>query len=361
MVGKLGAWLPSVACMLACGGSAGGGAVDAAPADAVAVDAMVPADAAAVGDDHRFVFDRVLIPTTSTEANSYGLDLDGDAQVDNVLGQILSTLSAQTGGMNLQQSMDQQVDQGDVIYLADLQATSLINAANAGVWVFAGADPVPSPCAGPSDPVCRLHLDGTGSFTVASPDPGQSMVPGSVVDAHFSGGPGRLTVDVPLIVTSDLVAVELVGARIEVDVTADSLLAGRLAGGVTEEERDTVVIPAMREAITTTINQDCTGTTTGMPPCGCDSGSTGQTLLDLFDEAPDRPGTEPDGDCVVTLEELATNALITSLLAPDVDLLDADGNFAPGQDEINDCLSFGFGFSAVPASFPLPAGVGGGD
>jgi hypothetical protein len=257
--------------------------------------------------------------------------------------------------------MDQQVDQGDVIYLADLQATSLISATNVAFWVMAGADPVPAPCAGSSDLVCRLHLDGTGSFTVASPDPGHSVVPGSVVNSHFSGDPGRLTVDIPLIVTADLVVVELVGARIEVDVTAQQLLAGRLAGGITEEERDMVVIPAMHEAITTTIDQDCTGTTNGMPPCGCDDGSTGLTLLDLFDEIPDRAGAQPDGDCVVTPEELATNSLITSLLAPDVDLLDADGDFAPGQDGVNDCLSFGVGFTAVPASFPLPPGVGAGN
>ena len=83
------------------------------------------------------------------------------------------------------------------------------------------------------------------------------------------------------------------------------------------------------------------------PPC-CDEGSTGETLVDLFDEEP-----EPSGDCTITLDELKNNDLISSLLAPDVDLFDADGNFNPRQDMVKDSLSLGVGFSAVGAVFTI--------
>ena len=53
------------------------------------------------------------------------------------------------------------------------------------------------------------------------------------------------------------------------------------------------------------------------------------------------------GDC-----EIATNGLLQNLLAPDVQLFDAAGNYHPNPaNTTKDSLSVGLGFTAVPASF----------
>ena len=59
-------------------------------------------------------------------------------------------------------------------------------------------------------------------------------------------------------------------------------------------------------------------------------------------------------DGTITAKELRTNALIMSLLAPDLDLFDSAGIYNPRVDGVNDSLSFGVGFTAVGAVFDLP-------
>ena len=53
----------------------------------------------------------------------------------------------------------------------------------------------------------------------------------------------------------------------------------------------------------------------------------------------------------MSVDELRNNDLVSSLLSPDVDLFDENGDFNPRTDEVKDALSFGLGFTAVPASF----------
>jgi len=82
-----------------------------------------------------------------------------------------------------------------------------------------------------------------------------------------------------------------------------------------------------------------------VPNC-CEPDSTGEKILDLFDENPT--------DCQVSLEEIKTSSLIASFLAPDVDMLDKDGLVNPRQDGVLDSLSLGVAFEAVPGTFTLP-------
>ena len=81
----------------------------------------------------------------------------------------------------------------------------------------------------------------------------------------------------------------------------------------------------------TIIAADCTG---GSPPeCGCADGSTGETMIGIFDD---------NGDCAVLLQEFRDNSLVVTLFRPDVDTDD---------DDVNDALSVGVGVSAVAATF----------
>jgi len=320
------------------------------------------------GTHYQYVLDDLLMPTTATEANAYGLNLDNDPQgrPDNALGQILSTLANQSD-LNLQETVDTQIMEGDIIILADMQATSLTTATGVGVWVYLGADPTPAPCNGTDDTVCGHHLDGSGSFGIDPSSPTDALIVGQLVAGKYNGGPGNVTIEISLVEGEDTgIVINLIGARMEIgNVTDSAMTNGKLGGAVTEEDLDNNIMPELHTILTDTIDGDCTGEPIECPgpncrECGCDEGATGRTLLDLFDEYGATP--EDDPNCVVDFQELMDNSLISSLLAPDVDLLDCsdasnppnDCKFAPRTDEIKDSLSLGVGFNAVTGSFTKP-------
>ncbi len=314
------------------------------------------------GDNHLYVVNSLLLPTNANQAQQYGLDLDGDPQgyPDNALGQILSALAGQSADVSLQDSIDTQINTGGIILLNRIRATALTTATGVGSWIYLGDTATPAPCIDANDLVCGQHLTGSASFTLDAASPSDAKVAGQIVGGRFTGGPGTVTIQIALTEGSDQeLTLNLYGAKMDVAVTDTTLGSagspGKLGGAIKDEDLQNDVLPALHGILEDNINQDCTGTTTGMPPCGCADGATGQTLLDLFDEQPDRPGTEPDGDCVVTLDELKQNSLISSLLSPDVDLFDADGNYNPRQDGVEDSLSLGIAFTSVGATFTFTA------
>lgn len=332
------------ASLIACGGGGddddddGGGVVDP------------------TGTNTQYVMSEVLLPTTAAQANQFGLNLDGDEQgrPDNALGQILSTLANQSGDVDLQGAIDEQVADGSIIILANVKATALTMASGVGVWIFLGANPTPAACTDMNDMVCRKHLDGTGSFDLDGASPTDALLVGQIVGGKLNAGPGTVTIEISLVEGGDNLTLNLIGARIEIgSVSADGLMNGKLAGAVTDADLQNNVLPALNDILGDTISEDCTGTAIDCPgancrPCGCDEGATGRTLLDLFDE---------DDTCDVTLQELKDNSLISSLLAPDVDLLDADGKFDPRQDGVKDSLSLGLAFTGVKGTFTNPPNV----
>jgi hypothetical protein len=327
-------WVLGVASL---GGACGDDGTTAPPPPAVDRD----------GIHTQFVIDRILLPTTATQASMLGLNIDGDEQgrPDNALGQILATLSSQGGeAVDLQGEIDLAMNQGNIIVLANMQAKSLQTATGVGMWVFLGADPDPAPCDGD---VCGRHLAGGASFSISPsspPNPNDVLLVGQNVGGKYTGGPGTVTLELSLIADTDPVVLNLVGARAEVNVSEGGLMNGKLGGAVTEAELNSNVLPAIASLVGDTVARDCSGT---HPDC-CTAGSTGQTLIDLFDT---------NEDCQVSLDEIRNSNLISSLLAPDVDLFDDTGKFNPRTNGIKDSLSLGIGFSGVPATYTLPSGI----
>lgn len=323
------------------------------------------------GIDTQYVADSIIMPTSPNEAQQLGLDLDGDEQgrPDNALGQILSVLASQ-GDLDLQASIDEQVADGGLLLLFNLRATGLTTASGVGSWVFLGDNPSPEPCTDPDNiATCGQHLDGNGSFDIAAESPRDAVLAGNLIVGMFKGGPGKITLELSL-GDVDPISLSMIGARMEVKVneTDHTLLDGKLGGAITQDELDNNVLPAIVSVMEDSIGPDCMGSpsdcdcsaesclqadgtpadcTTSQPDC-CVEGSTGETIIDLFDNCSDDSTT---CDCAVTLQELRENDLISSLLSPDVDLLDADGNFNPRTDGVKDALSLGIGFSAVEANF----------
>ena len=286
------------------------------------------AEPAAPAADRQFVLDRLLVPATASEAVKFGLDLDGDGNVDNALGNVLSALGQAGPDLDLRGSVDRAIDRGETIQLVHLRTSD----AAAGLWWRGGADPAPRPCTGPDDAVCRGHLGGDGRFAV---DGALSATPDlavTVTGERLATAPGALHIDVPL--GGAPLPLDLVSARVRARVAGATLADGAVGGAIRGEEIDRTITPMIAASVAATVERSCTPVETS---CGCAPGSTGATLLALFDRAP--------RDCAVSFEEVRSSAIVRSLLTPDVDL-DGDGSA--------DALSVGFGLHAVAAGFPAP-------
>ncbi|MDX2090900.1 MAG: hypothetical protein SFX73_23775 [Kofleriaceae bacterium] len=308
--------------LVACGGDDGG------------VDQPTPE-----GPHYQTVSKKVLVPTNNSQAREYGLDIgssDGelDGTVDNQLGMVLGTLA--TMGFDIQATIDGAVAEGSIILLADFQTSDFMNTTAAGLKILLGdkATAMPAPCNDgetydeETKTGCGRHLAGTGNFTIAAGSPNDAAVAGKIVNGVFTGGPGNITLQIALGGT-DAIQLDLIGARAKATgISGDAITSLVLGGALTENDLNTKVIPAIQAQIAPIVTEDCPGTA---PSCNCTSGSTGATVLDLFDA---------NDNCEVSVEEIATNQLIQSLLAPDVKI------------EGTDALSLGVKVETTKATFP---------
>jgi len=298
----------------ACGG--GGGTGDDAPPE---------------GDHHYYVADSALVPTSTTEVQTYGLDIDsdqpdGDAGIDNQLGSVLAALA--TMNFDVQGTVTTAVDQGDIILLEDFQTTAFDSAAHSGLTIYLGDTPNPPACMDANDTVCRKHLTGSGMFAVSASSPRDALVKGPMVNGVFKGGPGTLSLQIALS-AGQPIQLDLIGARAELRmVTATDIGDGKLAGAIPKTDIDTKILPAVKTQLDGVIAEDCP--TPAAPDCMCMAGSTGETVLSTFDA---------NDDCQITVEELQTDPLISGFLMPDVTI---DGV---------DALSIGLKFTSVGAVF----------
>jgi hypothetical protein len=309
--------------------------------------ALIPMSLVACGGDSgtptpegahtHYIANKVFVPTSSTESREYGLDLNGDGTVDNQLGATLAALKSQ-GGFDIQATIDTAVNDGSIILLVDFQTKSYTSSSAAGIQVFLGdkAMTTPPPCAGSADTTCGKHLTGTASTAVSANSPQNAAVAGKIVGGTFTGGPGKLSLQIALGGNMPI-QLDLIGARVKASGISDTTIGSGTSGGaifagaISKEDIDTKVIPAIPPQLTTTIARDCNMLTTP-PGCGCTSGSTGATIISFFDA---------NHDCAVTADELRMNSLVMSLLQPDVTI---DGVMA---------LSLGIKATAVGATFTV--------
>lgn len=299
------------------------------------------------GEHYKYVANKVLVPTTNTQAREYGLDLNNDKTVDNQLGMVLSTLGSM--GFDIQATLDEAVAVGDIVLLADFQTKDFMNTAAAGVQIFLGDSNTVMPAACNAGEMynpdtktgCGHHLSGTGTFTISANSPTNAALGGKIVNGTFTGGPGDLSLQIALGGT-DAIQLDLIGARAKGSaLSADSLgtatSGGLIFGGaITKTDIDTKVIPAIQAQLVDIITRDCP--MPSVPGCGCANDSTGKTILGLFDTKL-ADGTTDGKDCAVSVDEIKNNSLIVSLLAPDV--------------EINgkDALSLGIKATAVKGTY----------
>ncbi|MBT8495516.1 MAG: hypothetical protein KJO07_20880 [Deltaproteobacteria bacterium] len=279
-----------------------------------------------------FVFDTITVPTSEAQAKQVALDIDGDGEVDNALGNVISTLASFSDSVDVQGQVDDSLADGSVILLADLGYSSL-NSGNGLMTLFQGDNPGTAPCDGEQ---CGKHLSGGTSFDISVASPQDNTVSGALSAGVFTGSDGVVTIPLPL--GTSINNIEVIGAATRADVTKTTLSGGILGGGVSEDEIDTKILPAVAELMGAYTAQECT---LPAPTC-CPNGTDGKTIMDLFDE---------NNDCSITTEELKNNFLVATLLKADLDLLDENGDYNPGVDGVLDSVSIGIGYSGIDATF----------
>jgi hypothetical protein len=311
--------------LVACGGSDGEGSV-------------VPE-----GTHYGYVVSKAFVPANMKQATDYGLDVGAsksgtpDGTVDNRLGEVLGTLAGM--GFAIQATVDTAVAQGSIILLVDFQTKDLMSSSAAGFSVKIGTNPVPAACTGATDTVCGHHLDGKAMFSLAADSPKDAAVAGKIVGGTFNGGPGDISLQIAL-GTTEPITLSLLNARAKATAITEAGMTASVGGALSVTDLNGQVIPAIGAQVTGLLTRDCGAVRSGPPTCGCAQGSTSLTLLNLFDG--DIAGTAKD--CNISTAEIAGNAVIKSLLGPDV--CSTKTCTAP------DALSLGIQVTAVKATFP---------
>jgi hypothetical protein len=271
------------------------------------------------GVQYSFVTNRLMIPTTQEQTESFALNVDGDPQQhsDNKFGNLLTLLSTAAQGIELQASLDQAVTTGQVVSLHVVKADDLLNDPSVSWSILLGNETQVAPI-----------FDGSDEFTLNSTASTDSPIVGSLANGHFTGGPG--TSQVRMFLLGQLVEVDLIGVRLEVDLSTEGCSNGKLGGGVTAEEFRGKLLPAIADGLNQIIMADK---------------DAENALLKVFDS---------DNNGTITTQEIENNPLLMIAISPDLDLLDASGQFHPNQDGVKDSYSIGMGFTCVPAVFTAP-------
>ncbi len=275
--------------------------------------------APATGVQYYFVTNKLMIPTTQEQTQAFAFNVDGDSQnsLDNKFGDLFTLLASTSQGIQLQTTLDQAVNDGQVVSLHVVKANDPLNDTSVSWSIFLGQRTQSAP-----------KFDGSDNFKIDSSAPVTPPIIGSLTDGHFVGGPGNARVQ--LFLLGQNVDVNLIGVRLEADLSANGCANGKLGGGLAVEEFRSKILPAITEGLNQVIKADK---------------NVANTILPLFDS---------DSNGTITVQEFENNPLLMMAVSPDLDLLDASGKFNPNQDGVKDSYSMGLGFTCVPAVFTAP-------
>lgn len=273
----------------------------------------------ATGAKYYFVTNKLLLPTTQEQTQEFALNIDADSQnqSDNKFGELLTLLTSASQGFELQATLDQAINSGQLISLHVVKTNDLVNDPNVLWSIFLGQSTQSAPA-----------FNGSDQLTLDSAMPVNSPIVGTLTNGHFVGGPGMTHIQMMLL--GQIVDVDLIGVHLESDLSTSGCTNGKIGGGITSEDFRGNLLPAIAAGITQIVAADQTAAT---------------VLLPIFDG---------DGNGTITSEELEKNPLLMLAISPDLDLLDGSGNFNPGQDGVKDSYSAGLGFTCVPAVFTAP-------
>lgn len=295
-------------------------------AAALAALAFAPGHAAVHVRGH--AVDAIDLPSSNAEANARAIDLNGDGSADNQFGSILAVM-ASNFEMDLDANLQVETAAGRIVYLVELRSSDpafASDAAAVATW-YAGLPTAAPPL-----------FDGSDTFRYdPAADPSRFVAPlvaGSFVSANPATTTAPLFLGMKLRIGNYTIELPLQGARLKFTATATALVQGQVNGSITAEDIDAIFVPTLAIAFDDVVQAD---------PQSPDA----MSLLQIFDSNP--------ADGRISVDEVRNHPLMQSLLAPDVDIRDAEGNYAPNPANTGeDALSFGFGFTAVASQALLP-------
>jgi hypothetical protein len=303
--------------------------------------------ASAGANKAQYVVNAVMVPQ---QRQDYAIDLNGDARVDNQLGNIIGALTGQ--GLKVQDGVDMALAEGSLILLMGESSAdaSFQSDSCASTTLQLGKSTAPTP----------PDFTGAGQFTIDSSQAGGTFS-GPIKAGKFASAspattkhPVSLTIQLPLVAGSMPISLKVIGAHIQYTRDASGkITGGQLNGAIKTEDVQTGIIPSVAGLLSDKLMND-------MPPT-----STDTQIQSLFDNGgkadpacADGTCKNPDGSCAVKGDnkidicEVSTASIIQNVLAADVQMLDASGNYAPNKaNTMKDSLSVGLSFTAVKASF----------
>lgn len=267
------------------------------------------------------------LPVNLTQTSGYAIDLNGDGHVDNAFGGILSALSST--GLDISGATAAATTAGQIVHLVEVRSSDEAFTNDAGaeaIWYIGKATPSPP------------LFDGTGTFAYDGDyAPSTFFAPlsgGGFVSANPATTTTPVDITVDIQIGNYVVALPLQGARLKFLALGSGLAQGQINGSIRDTDVYVKIFPTLADAFNDIVQAD-------------PQSAIAQTLLSLFDKNPT--------DGFISVEEVATSPFMNTLFAPDVQIRDADGNYAPNPANTKpDALSFGFGFSAVESNVVLP-------
>ena len=220
-------------------------------------------------------------------------------------------LTSAAPGLQVQSTVDQAVNGGQLVSLQVVKADDLQNDPSVSWSIFEGQRTQSAP-----------KFDGTDQLMLDPSAPASSPIIGSLTNGHFTGGPG--TARVQLYLLGQPVEVDLIGVRLEADLSAKGCTNGKLGGALTVDEFRSKLLPAIVVGLNQVIKTDPT---------------VAAPLLQTLD-------TDHNG--IISIQELENNPVLMVVGSPDLDLLDASGKFNPGQDGVKDSVFDGLGLYLRP-------------
>jgi hypothetical protein len=303
----------------------------------------------------QYVTNAVMVPE---QRSDYAIDLNGDGRVDNQLGNIIGALEGQN--LKVQDGVNTAVTDGTLIVLmsenstdAAFQSDSCATATvNVGQSIVAPALP---------------DYSGMGHFMIDSGQQG-GMFNGPIKAGKFASSapattktPVSVTIKLPLVAGADPVKLQVIGAHLQFTRGADGkITGGQLNGAIKESAVQMDIIPNVATLLSNKLMNDMPQTSADMQIASIfDTGGKidpADTTCTAGCKNPTygaRPGMcAAAKDNIIDTCEVSTAGLIQNVLAPDVQMFDASGAYAPNSaNTVKDSLSLGLSFTAVGAVF----------
>jgi len=256
------------------------------------------------------VVSEIVLPTSG---NEHGLDLDGDGMVDNQVGRLLGLLRSALQ-IELQPTLNKQLQAGKAIVLFDLLAGSLWTEGEAEVRAYLGRD---------LDSNAANNYSGVEQFQAISGIVETSVLPGSISSGRLATTkPSTGFIALPFL--SKTAILPLRNTRIQAEVGPDGMQQAVLAGAIPMADAVALLAPVLTAELDRLYK---------LPELSPLAKQAFKSWLDA------------DADGSISEQELTGSTAFGFLLhTADIDT-DEDGT--------PDAVSFGIAFRSVPCSIRL--------